>query len=432
MAEDLLLTGATLLHLDPPKVERGDVRVRGGRIVEVAEGLPAAEGERQVDLEGKWLMPGLVCAHHHLYSALACGMPFVEEPPADFADMLAKVWWRLDRALDEDSVRASGLAGGLAALRAGTTTIVDHHASPSFIEGSLEVLDEALDEVGQRRILCYEVSDRGGLPRAQAGIDAHRSLLAKGPSAERAMLVGVHASFTVCDDTLERCAALAREHGVGLHMHVAEAADDERTTGEPLLSRFGRLSALLPGSLFAHGVHLSRDELWRVEEAGVFVTHQARSNMNNGVGYAPLTYFGDNSLLGTDGIDGDMLAELKTAYFRAQDAGVDMPPDRMLGFLTRSARYASERLGVKLGRIEEGFEADLVVLDPSVGPPLSTASLAATLIFRLSSAQVRSVLIGGRFRLLDREPTGVDEGRLTQGVEHAATALWERMKGLAP
>ncbi|MDP6934179.1 MAG: amidohydrolase family protein [Myxococcota bacterium] len=156
-----------MLHLDPPRVERADIHVEGGRVVELVspDGPAVAEtraDENVVDATGCWVMPGLVCGHHHLYSALACGMPLLSEPPTSFADMLAKVWWRLDEALDAESVLVSGLVGGLGALRSGVTTIVDHHASPSFIEGSLEVLDEALESVGVRRVLCYEVTDRGG------------------------------------------------------------------------------------------------------------------------------------------------------------------------------------------------------------------------------------------------------------------------------
>lgn len=430
--ESTLLRGGLLLHLDPPKVERADIRVRRESIAEVAPALTPLPGERIVDVSGRWLMPGLVCGHHHLYSALACGMPFVKEPPESFADMLAKVWWRLDRALDEEGVRVSALVGGLSALKAGTTTIIDHHASPSFIEGSLEALDESLATVGQRRVLCYEVTDRGGAAKSAAGIRAHEGLLKRGPTPYSAALVGVHASFTVSDETLGRCTALAREYGTGIHIHVAEAKDDESLTGEPLVSRLERLGGLLEGSLFAHCVHLSRQELRTLDEAGVFISHQARSNMNNAVGYAPLRYFGERTLLGTDGIDGDMLSELKTAYFRAQEGGTGASPERLLAMLTANARYASSRLGVPLGRLKAHHAADIVVLDAQPGPPLSSANLAAALVFRLSSAQVRSVMIGGRFVLDAREHVSLDEAALMERAERAARVTWERMGGLEP
>ncbi len=430
--EGALLKGATLLHLDPPRVERADVRVRGQEIVEVGPTLAAGGADVVVELSDRLLMPGLVCGHHHLYSALACGMPFVAEPPVSFADMLAKVWWRLDRALDEEGVRVSGLTGGLAALKVGTTTIIDHHASPSFIEGSLEALDDSLAEIGQRRVLCYEVTDRGGPEKAAAGLRAHEGMLRRGSTPWSSTLVGVHANFTVSDETLQGCATLAREHGSAVHIHVAEAQDDEATTGEPLIARLERCGALLEDSLYAHCVHLSRLELQALERAGVWIAHQARSNMNNAVGYAPLGSFGARTLLGTDGIDGDMWSELKTAYFRAQEGNTGASPQRLLEMLAANARYASGRLGVKLGKLAPRYAADLVVLDELPGPPLLTENLAAALVFRLSSAQVRSVMIGGRFTLSDRQHSSLDEKALTSRAERAALDTWERMKGLAP
>ena len=264
----LLLTGATVIHFDPPRVELADIRIRDGRIHELAAELSPQEGEQVVDLAGRWVMPGLVCGHHHLYSALACGMPFLPDAPVDFADMLAKVWWRMDKALDRESVELCGLVGGIGALRVGVTTIVDHHASPNYVVGSLETLDGALDQLGLRRVLCYEVTDRGGPAEAQAGLDAHKQLLASVPDGWRAVMVGAHANFTLSDDTLRACGDLAREAGVGVHIHVAEAAGDEVLVGEPLIDRMERLGALVPGSLLAHCVHLSPDELLRAYDAG--------------------------------------------------------------------------------------------------------------------------------------------------------------------
>ena len=172
--------------------------------------------------------PGPSDVHPRVLRAMSTPMighldPEFLEIMDDVKAMLQQVWWRLDRALDDESVRVSGLVGGVQALRAGVTTVIDHHASPGFIEGSLEALDGALGELGLRRVLCYEVTDRGGEAEAKAGIDAHRGLLAAQRNGKRAVLVGGHANFTMSDATLSACADLAREAGVGLHIHVAEA-----------------------------------------------------------------------------------------------------------------------------------------------------------------------------------------------------------------
>jgi cytosine/adenosine deaminase-related metal-dependent hydrolase len=425
--QGLLLTGATVIHNEPPRVERADIRVRDGRIVALGAELSPEPGEQVVDLAGKWVMPGMVVGHHHLYSALACGMPFLSDAPVDFADMLDKVWWRMDKALDRESVELCGLVGGVGALRVGVTTIIDHHASPSYVVGSLETLGDALGQLGLRRVLCYEVTDRGGPEEAQAGLDAHRSLLARGPDGWTATMVGAHANFTLSDETLKACGDLARDAGVGLHIHVAEAVGDERLVGEPLIDRMERLGALVPGSLLAHCVHLSPEEIQRIYDAGAWTSHQARSNMNNGVGYAPLQHFGAQSVLGTDGIGADMIAEAQAAYFRSQEGGVGWFAPRFLQMLHAAADFAGEKLGVTIGRIEPGAEADLVVLDPMPGPPLLAENLANAYIFRFGSGMVRHVMTGGQWRLWDRDTVGFDQAALDARARRGAMALWRRM-----
>ncbi len=424
-----LLHRATLLHLDPPAVQEGDVLIEDGVIIGVGVGLPS-EGADVIDLGGAPLMPGLVCAHTHLYSALATGMPLPAEEPASFADMLAGVWWRLDRALDAYAVWVSGLVGGVEALRAGVTTVIDHHASPSCIAGSLNTLDGALDMVGLRRILCYEVTDRGGPEEARAGLRCHEALLGAEENPLRAVMIGAHANFTLSEDTLRACGALARAAGVGLHIHVGEAADDRARTGEPLIDRLERCGALLPGSILAHCVHLSPDELRRVGEAGAWVSHQPRSNMNNHVGYAPTAHFGPQTALGTDGIGADLLAEAQAAWLCGREARVPgLSPDRILSWLSGGARLAGPKLGVNIGRIEVGAAADLVVLEALPGPPLSAASLAANFLYRFNSGLVRHVMVAGEWRLWEHQPTGVDTAELDWEAREVAPAVWSRMSG---
>lgn len=424
----MILRNALVLDLDPPAVRRVDVRIEGGTIVEVADlgdGVDGAHaGAEGVDLGGRWLMPGLVVGHHHLYSALATGMPFLDEVPSSFTRMLELVWWRLDAALDLDGVEASALVGGVAALRAGVTSIVDHHASPNAILGSLERVDGALGQLGLRRVLCYEVTDRHGRDRARAGLRAHEGLLAA-PNEHRAALVGMHAGITLSDWTIRECAALAKDAGVGVHVHVGEAVDD--VEAESPVGRLERLGALRPGSVLAHGVHLDADDLARVAEAGAWMTHQPRSNMNNAVGYAPLANFPPRTALGTDGIGADMLAELQAGYFRSQEGHVGWGPARWAEALAAGARLVGEKLGVRLGKIAPGHAADLAVLDPCPGPPLTDANLAAALVFRFSSAMVRDVMVAGRWRLRDRMPVDVDVAELDARAQAAAVATWGRM-----
>src|SRR5215813_7035716 len=220
----LLLKSGTVIRLDPPSLEQRDLRIEGDRIVETDAEINPRDRDDVVDCRGKIVAPGLVCAHTHLYSSLARGMPPPPRSPRDFKEILELVWWRLDRALDEESIYHSALAGAIDAAAAGTTCVVDHHASPSHIAGSLDIIREAIEKIGIRAVLSYEVTDRGGSDLRDAGLEENRKFLescrrsANTTSKDQARiplfagLVGAHASFTLSDESLRLCAELAREY----------------------------------------------------------------------------------------------------------------------------------------------------------------------------------------------------------------------------
>jgi cytosine/adenosine deaminase-related metal-dependent hydrolase len=262
--------------------------------------------------------PGLVCAHHHLYSALARGMPAPPRTPTSFLEILELVWWRLDRALDLPMLEWSAKLAALEALESGCTAIIDHHESPNAIEGSLSVLADACAEVGVRLNTAYGVTDRHGPAGATAGLAENDRFLTEGGRG----MVGVHASFTCTDDTLAAAAELAAKHDVGVHIHVAEGPDD--------IGAVERLADLATDSwLLIHGVHLPDDH----GLAGTIV-HNPRSNMNNAVGYARPTRFANPVALGTDGIGAAMLDEFALAYVKQREHEVTASPDAAWSWLS--------------------------------------------------------------------------------------------------
>lgn len=252
--------------------------------------------------------PGLVCAHHHLYSSLARGMPAPPVPPTDFLEILQQIWWRLDVALDLPMIAASARLGALEALECGTTAVIDHHESPSAIEGSLDVIAAACAEVGVRVVCAYGATDRHGADGARRGLRENARFLRAGGRG----MVGVHAAFTCSDATLSEAAGLASDLGVGVHIHVAE--------GDVDASAGARLSDLARDDwLVVHGVHLDRPLRGTL-------AHNPRSNMNNSVGYPDLGAWPGRIVLGTDGIGADMLEEFRLAYVRAREASVLATP----------------------------------------------------------------------------------------------------------
>lgn len=424
----LVLFGGTVVSsLESPMIERADVVVEGGR---VSAAGTATDGGTRLDCSGCLIVPGNVCAHTHLYSALARGMPYELAPPENFVQILQRIWWRLDRALDEESIRASALVGGLEALLCGTTTVIDHHASPNAVDGSLDIVADALEELGMRSVLCYETSDRDGAEIATAGVRENERFLSRRRPLTRGM-VGAHASFTLSPETLDACVDVCERTGAGLHIHVAEDASDQRDAverfGIRVVPRLEKAGVLHDGALLAHCIHLDEAETAAVRESGVSVAHNPTSNMNNSVGHAAAAALGDRVALGTDGIGADMFAEAKAAYFRARDDDVSFPIGWPTARLAEGARLVGRLFGeAKFGRIEPGAPADLVVLDAPVPTPMTAENLAGHWMFGLASRAVRDVVVAGELVVRERRLVNVDQDELAAKATEVARRLWER------
>jgi putative selenium metabolism protein SsnA len=429
----MLLRGATLVALDPPLVERADLRIQGQRIVERQPSLSPRVGEDEVDLEGMLVLPGLVNAHTHLYSALARGMPPPAQPPQNFLEVLERVWWRLDRALDEETVALSALVGAVEAARSGTTLLVDHHSSPSFIEGSLDTVRRAVEDVGLRSVLCYEVTDRNGLEGRDRGLRENASFLRDGATDLTRALVGAHASFTLSDETLERLAAAVKETGRSLHVHVAEdradVEDCRSRHGLGLIERFHRHGLLGARTLLAHCVHLEPAEVAEAHVRGGWIAHNPRSNMNNAVGQAPTESL-RRAALGTDGIDEDMLAEARAAFLKMRDAGRADAAPATLQLLAGGHRLAAALFGLPFGKLDSGGPADLVALDYAPPTPLTTDNLIGHLLFGLDRSHVHSVMVAGRWVVRGRRVLTVDVPSVLARSRAGAERLWKKMARL--
>ena len=395
-AGGLAIAGGTVVTLDPPSVERRDV-------------LLGIEPRRRLDASGCLVMPGLVIAHTHLYAALARGMA-APGPTRSFQEILERVWWRLDAALDEDSLRASAEEALLDAALSGATVVIDHHESPSFIEGSLDVLAQAARTVGVRVALSYGATDRHGPRGAADGLAECERAIREGLPA----MVGLHAGFTVSDETLGAAADLARRKGAWLHVHAAEDRCDVES-----FKRLDRVGAIGPRTLLAHGVHLSPRERARVEEAGAWIAHNPRSNLQNAVGYADVRTLGSRVALGTDGMDGDLFTEARVAHLCARKAygpegGIDA-----VSLLAKSQCLADAAVGPRPG--------DWIVLEYDPPTPLTAATLAGHVLFGLGTRHVRDVVVNGEAIVEGRRSTRVDGARVHARAREQAVRVWERM-----
>jgi putative selenium metabolism protein SsnA len=419
------------------------VLIKDGLIVEIGASLAMLaahpEGER-LDAGDQWLMPGNICAHTHFYGAYARGLAIPAPAPADFPQILQRLWWPLDKALDVDSVRYSALVHLVDAIKHGTTTLVDHHASPNFIDGSLDVIAEAVQASGLRAALCYEVTDRDGDAKAKAGIRENvrflQRLVAEKPGRLGA-LFGLHASLTLSDATLDASRA-ALPDGAGFHIHVAEHEADEddslAKSGLRVVSRLLQHGILNPHSLVAHAVHINAAEMMELADSGAWVTHQPRSNMNNGVGAADiegLLAAGVRVCLGNDGFTQDMWTEWKAAYLMHKLAHRD--PRKMNGAdvvsmaVGNNAALANQLFpGAALGEISMGARADLILVDAHPFTPLTDGNAPWHILFGFNESMITTTIVDGKVLMKDRKLQTLDEEEIAAKAMELAPAVWVR------
>jgi putative selenium metabolism protein SsnA len=424
--------------------------IQDGRIKKIA---PQADlireypDETQLDADGQYVMPGNICAHTHFYGAFSRGLSIPGDPPANFTQILEKLWWKLDKALDEDGVRYSALVCLVDAIKHGTTTLIDHHASPNAIDGSLDVIAQAVNQAGLRASLCYEVTDRDGPAKAEAGLQENlrfiQRIQQRNPvDANLRAHFGLHASLTLSDETLTRAVSLCPE-GVGFHIHAAEGIADQEDSleksGLRVVHRLDQLGILRPESILAHGVYLDESEMDRLVETRTWLTHQPRSNMNNAVGVAPVEKMLEKGVrlgLGNDGFSNTMWLEWKEAYLLHKIAQRD--PQRMGGYtITRmavdnNAALVSELFdGVLVGEISEGAAADLIFVDYHPFTPMTPGNLPWHILFGFHESMVTGTIVAGKPLMYQRELLTLDESQIAAEALQVSKKTWERFETIA-
>ena len=440
----LILKNVTAVQFEPAQVREGvDIAIDGAEIRAIGDNLHAQFPDAQVkEMHGRLVMPGIVCAHNHFYSGLSRGIMANIAPCPDFISTLKNLWWRLDRALDEESLYYSGLICSLEAIKSGCTAVIDHHASPNYIAGSLATLRIGFLKAGLRGMTCFETTDRnGGTRELQQGVEENIRFAqlideAKAKGSEPYLVeahIGAHAPFTVSNAGLEMLAEALRATGRGLHIHAAEDRYDVSHShdkyGQDLVVRLAEYGLINDKTLLAHGLYLSDEDIRILNEQDAFLVHNARSNMNNHVGYNQRLAQFRNLALGTDGIGADMFEELKFAFFKHRDAGGPLWPDSFTRFLYNGNQLLNRNFGARFGRLEAGYKADLTICDYPSPTPLAAQNIGGHLAFGLGSSSVHSVMVEGVMVDEDRAfPFDIEP--IYAEARKVAARMWQRMDAL--
>lgn len=446
----MLITNGTVLTFETQGrvIPNGAVYVEGDTIVEVggtAELVAKYPQARQLDAAGKIVMPGMVCAHTHFYGAFARGMAIPSEPPENFMQILERLWWKIDRALTLEDSRYSALVALVDAVRHGTTTLIDHHASPTHIDGSLDALAEAATQSGLRVGLCYEVTDRNGPAGAQAGIAENVRFIKQRqaqPDPKLGASFGLHAAFTLNDDVLAACVEAAEGLDTGFHIHVAEDKADESLSleryGLRVAQRLEKFGILGPKTLVAHAIHIDETEADLFAATGTKISHQPRSNMNNAVGVAAVERLLDKGItvgLGNDGFTNNMFSEIHTAYLLHRVSRNDprvMPGDRLIGIaFANNTQIASLFFPKPVGALAPGAFADIILLDYYPYTPLTEGNFPWQLVFGMDGSHVTHTICGGQLLMEDRRLLTLDEAAIAARAMELAPGIWQRVQEMA-
>jgi putative selenium metabolism protein SsnA len=417
-------------------VTDGENIVAIGSAAEMKKKYPNAES---VDCTNKVVLPGFICTHHHFYSTFARGMGIPGEPASNFVEVLERLWWKVDRAIVGDDILLSAQIPLIECIRNGTTTIIDHHASPSASDGSLDMIESAVRQAGVRASLCYEVSDRNIHGEGIKENERFIKKVGKGDGQIAAMM-GLHASFTVADDTVEKCVGIAKDAGVGCHIHVAEDAADRKDSldkyGVPTVERLHKLGMTGEKSIFVHCVHIDESEMDTIAATKTIVVHNPESNMNNAVGVTKLLKLLAKGILvglGTDGMNSDMLTQMRCAYLLHRLDNRDprvafMEAPQLL--LQNNADIVESQFGIRVGELAEGRPADMAILDYIPPTPMDENNFLGHLIFGMTDSAVDTTVCRGQILMKNKQILTMDEERLAARSRELAPQMWKRLQAL--
>ena len=420
----ILLKNATYIDWKTLEFKNTNILVEEGLKgkIQFIENTDSVNATETIDCKGKLVTKSFGVGHHHVYSALARGMGAPKKNPENFYEILQYIWWTLDKALDKDMIEASALTTAMACAKAGNTFVIDHHASPNHILGSQEIIAKAFDKVGVSHLLCYEITDRDGIEKAEEGLQETENYLKANQG-----LVGLHASFTVNDEIMKRAAELMNKYNSGFHIHVAEDLYDQRHCHDNYnkrvverLNDFGVLKS--SKTILGHCLHIDENERNIIKNSNAFVVQNMESNLNNKVGYFNAKDLGENIILGTDGMHSDMLQSAKAAFFVGQ--GFDT-----IGYDSAYERFRKVHDYISLNQFEGDGENNLVILDYDSPTEINQDNFLGHFIFGINSNHVKDVISDGKIIVKDRKIQNVNESEILEFSREQSVRLWKKMQG---
>lgn len=426
-----------------PIINNGAIVIKDNIIVEVGDynALKSKYNNYEfVDAKGKVIMPGIINNHHHIYSAFARGMDNKEAPSNNFVEILERLWWKMDKKLTLEDTKYSAYTTYIDCIKNGVTTVFDHHASPYSITDSLFTIGDVAKELGMRTTLCYEVSDRDGVDITNEGIYENVNFIKYANKDDSDMikgLFGLHASFTLSNKTLEKCAKEMEGLNTGYHVHAAEGIADLHDTlkvsGKRVIERLNDYNILGNKTLAVHCIHINNSEMDLLKSTNTNVINNPESNMGNAVGCSPVLEMLNKGVtvgMGTDGYTSDMFESMKVFPIiqRHNRCHPSVAFNETFKLLFENNKIIADKyFNKEVGVLKEGAYADIIVLDYNPLTPMNANNLHGHMLFGFTGRSVITTIINGKIIMKDREMLNIDEEKIFRKSRELAQKLWEKM-----
>jgi len=419
----LFLKNATFIDYKTLKFKNCNIKIEKGidKEIEFVSEIISNQEDEIIDCTGKYVTKSFACGHHHIYSALACGMPAPKKNPENFQEILKYIWWDIDKKLDKQMIEASAYATGIELIRNGSTFVIDHHASPNFIEGSLDVIANVFDKMGISHLLAYEVTDRDGFEKADEGLWENERYLQNNQG-----LIGVHAAFTMSQRSLENISRIADKSKTGIHIHIAEDVYDQYFVNDiyntSVIEHLNNYNLLKSSkSIFAHAIHINAKEREMIKNSPIWLVVNSESNQNNKVGKFSSIGLHENIMLGTDGMHSDMIRSAQSNFF-----GSDR--NENVGFDTIYNRFRNVHKYLQTNNFKGDGENNLVVLDYQPRTEFNENNFLGHFVFAMESRNIQYVISNGELVMKDRKLTKINETEILKFSQEQSVRLWNELK----
>jgi 5-methylthioadenosine/S-adenosylhomocysteine deaminase len=429
-------------------LENCAIAIENGRIAEIGKTVDLERKHKSVeviDASGCVVMPGIVCSHSHLYGMLLRGASLKITPPSDFTQILQRVWWPMDEAMSIEDAYASALVACVEFAKSGVTTFADTYSGPNSIQGVLDHIARAVEEVGIRGFIAFEATERHSKDEGRKGLQENVRFAEKSrakPASKAKPLFSIHASFTVSDDMIKETKRLADKYHAPITIHTSEGLGDVQHNlehyGKRTVERLQDLGLLGSSTVLAHCVNLNDEEIEIIAKTKTGVAHNPMSNMLNAVGVAPILRMlekGVNVGLGNDGYIFDMFENMRSAFLlhrvhHRNPNAVDAYTILEMATLNGARLYGMEK---EIGSIETGKKADVVIIKPSILPtPLNAMSVVGHLINTVDGDDVEHVLVDGKPIVKNKRLMTFDGEKAQEISQETASKLWERLESARP